>query len=94
MEKASGPIVIGRISGVSFHLIVVIIAFQHFIFLLFEIYMLLPWSHMQMISIPLLQSYPFIALLSGLALYIVLSVASILKNLLSVSAPFIYLTIY
>ncbi|KAL2971700.1 hypothetical protein AAZX31_15G210800 [Glycine max] len=53
VEKASGPIVIGRISG--------------------------------MISIPLLQSYPFIALLSGLALYIVLSVASILKNLLSVT---------
>jgi len=42
---------------------------------------------MQMLSIPLLQSYPFIALLSGLALHIVLSTASILKNILSVSAP-------
>ncbi|KAG4971006.1 hypothetical protein JHK84_037098 [Glycine max] len=51
VEKASGPIVIGRISG--------------------------------MISIPLLQSYPFIALLSGLAIYIVLSIASVLKNILS-----------
>ncbi|XP_020240497.1 protein ZINC INDUCED FACILITATOR-LIKE 1 isoform X2 [Cajanus cajan] len=36
-----------------------------------------------MLSIPLLQSYPFIALLSGLALYIVISIASILKNVLS-----------
>ncbi|RDY13684.1 Protein ZINC INDUCED FACILITATOR-LIKE 1, partial [Mucuna pruriens] len=38
-----------------------------------------------MIAIPLLQSYPFIALLSGLALYIMLSIASILKNILSVT---------
>ncbi|KAG4959981.1 hypothetical protein JHK87_036614 [Glycine soja] len=38
-----------------------------------------------MLSIPLLQSYPFIALLSGLALYIVLSIASILKNILSIT---------
>ncbi|KAK7343000.1 hypothetical protein VNO80_25961 [Phaseolus coccineus] len=38
-----------------------------------------------MLSIPLLQSYPFIALLSGLALYIVLSIFSILKNILSIT---------
>nr|ACU19523.1 unknown [Glycine max] len=38
-----------------------------------------------MLSIPLLQSYSFIALLSGLALYIVLSIASILKNILSIN---------
>ncbi|RZB81723.1 Protein ZINC INDUCED FACILITATOR-LIKE 1 isoform E [Glycine soja] len=38
-----------------------------------------------MLSIPLLQSYSFIALLSGLALYIVLSIASILKNILSIT---------
>ncbi|ESW05557.1 hypothetical protein PHAVU_011G189500 [Phaseolus vulgaris] len=38
-----------------------------------------------MLSIPLLQSYPFIALLSGLALHIVLSTASILKNILSIT---------
>ncbi|KAJ1381487.1 Tetracycline resistance protein TetA/multidrug resistance protein MdtG [Sesbania bispinosa] len=38
-----------------------------------------------MFSIPLLQSYPFIALLSGVALYIVISIASILKNILSVT---------
>ncbi|KAK7314028.1 hypothetical protein VNO77_39236 [Canavalia gladiata] len=37
------------------------------------------------LSIPLLQSYPFIALLSGLALYIVISIASILKNILAVT---------
>ncbi|KAK7343001.1 hypothetical protein VNO80_25962 [Phaseolus coccineus] len=37
------------------------------------------------LSIPLLQSYPFIALLSGLALYIVLSICSILKNILSIT---------
>ncbi|KAL2326216.1 hypothetical protein Fmac_025274 [Flemingia macrophylla] len=59
VQKASGPIGSGRISGVGSHLII--------------------------ISIPLLQSYPFIALLSGLALYIVLSIASILKNILSVT---------
>ncbi|WJX93052.1 hypothetical protein P8452_74622 [Trifolium repens] len=36
-------------------------------------------------SIPLLQSYPFIAMLSGIALYIVLSIASILMNIISVT---------
>ncbi|KAH1217383.1 Protein ZINC INDUCED FACILITATOR-LIKE 1 [Glycine max] len=53
VEKASGPIVIARFSG--------------------------------MLTIPLLQSYPFIALLSGLALYIVISIASILKNIMSIT---------
>ncbi|CAJ1977972.1 unnamed protein product [Sphenostylis stenocarpa] len=38
-----------------------------------------------MLSIPLLQGYPFIASLSGLALYIVLSIFSILKNILSMT---------
>ncbi|KAG2396777.1 Protein ZINC INDUCED FACILITATOR 1 [Vigna angularis] len=37
------------------------------------------------LTIPLLQSYPFIALLSGLALYIVLSMFSILRNILSIT---------
>jgi len=86
VEKASGPIGIARISAVSFHLIVATITFQHFIFCYLK-YVLLLLSYMQMLSIPLLQSYSFIALLSGLALYIVLSIASILKNILSVSAP-------
>ncbi|XP_061338515.1 protein ZINC INDUCED FACILITATOR-LIKE 1-like isoform X2 [Gastrolobium bilobum] len=36
-------------------------------------------------SVPLLQSYPFIAMLSGLTLYIVISIASILKNILSLT---------
>ncbi|CAJ1977971.1 unnamed protein product [Sphenostylis stenocarpa] len=36
-----------------------------------------------MLSIPLLQSYPFIALLSGVAVYVVVVIASILKNILS-----------
>ncbi|GAU33366.1 hypothetical protein TSUD_364910 [Trifolium subterraneum] len=36
-------------------------------------------------SIPLLQSYPFIAMLSGIALYIVISIASILKNIFTVT---------
>ncbi|CAJ2657239.1 unnamed protein product [Trifolium pratense] len=36
-------------------------------------------------SIPLLQSYPFIAMLSGIALYIVISIASILKNMIIVT---------
>ncbi|KAL9298251.1 hypothetical protein ACSQ67_024147 [Phaseolus vulgaris] len=51
VEKASGPILLGRISSI--------------------------------LSIPLLQSYPFIPLLSGVALYIVLSICSILKNMFS-----------
>ncbi|CAJ1977974.1 unnamed protein product [Sphenostylis stenocarpa] len=38
-----------------------------------------------MVAIPLLQSYPFIALLSGIALYTLLTIASILKNILSVT---------
>ncbi|KAK7314029.1 hypothetical protein VNO77_39237 [Canavalia gladiata] len=38
-----------------------------------------------MLSIVLLQSYPFIALLSGLALHIVISIASVLKNILTVT---------
>ncbi|KAJ1381486.1 MFS transporter superfamily [Sesbania bispinosa] len=38
-----------------------------------------------MFSIPLLQSYPFIAMLSGVTLYIVISIASMLKNLLAVT---------
>ncbi|CAL0333629.1 unnamed protein product [Lupinus luteus] len=37
------------------------------------------------ISIPLLQSYPFIAMLSGITLYIVISIASILKYILQVT---------
>ncbi|KAL9276134.1 hypothetical protein ACSQ67_026322 [Phaseolus vulgaris] len=53
VEKASGPILLGRISSI--------------------------------LSIPLLQSYPFIPLLSGVALYIVLSICSILKNMFSFS---------
>ncbi|XP_054814046.1 protein ZINC INDUCED FACILITATOR-LIKE 1-like [Prosopis cineraria] len=37
------------------------------------------------LSIPLLQSFPYIAMLSGFTLYLVLNVASIAKNLLSVT---------
>ncbi|CAK8566793.1 unnamed protein product [Lathyrus sativus] len=37
------------------------------------------------LSIPLLQSYPFIALLSGTALYVVISIASVFKNVMSVT---------
>ncbi|KAI5421005.1 hypothetical protein KIW84_044734, partial [Lathyrus oleraceus] len=36
-------------------------------------------------SIPLLQSYPFIAMLSGITLYIFISIASILKNIIAVT---------
>ena len=41
-----------------------------------------------MLSVPLLQSYPFIAMLSGITLYMVISVASILKNILAVSTKY------
>lgn len=41
--------------------------------------------HMQALSIPLLQSFPYIALFSGFTLCLVLNVASIAKSLLSVS---------
>ncbi|XP_057457735.1 protein ZINC INDUCED FACILITATOR-LIKE 1-like [Lotus japonicus] len=37
------------------------------------------------LSIPLLQSYPFIAMLSGILLNLVISIASVLKNILTVS---------
>lgn len=40
---------------------------------------------LQLLSMPLLSSYPFIAMLSGLSLAIVLSSASIAKNVLAVS---------
>lgn len=53
VEKACGPIGLGRITGIF--------------------------------SIPLLQSYPFIAMLSGITLYIVISIASVLKNIMSVT---------
>ncbi|XP_004517218.3 protein ZINC INDUCED FACILITATOR 1-like [Cicer arietinum] len=36
-------------------------------------------------SIPLLQSYPFIAMLSGITLYTVISIASVLKNVMAVT---------
>lgn len=39
----------------------------------------------QVLAIPVLQSYPFIALLSGLSLSILLNSASAIKNCLSVS---------
>ncbi|GAU16396.1 hypothetical protein TSUD_117450 [Trifolium subterraneum] len=38
-----------------------------------------------LLSIPLLQSYPFIATLSGITLFLVINIASLLKNLLSVT---------
>ncbi|KAE9593927.1 putative major facilitator superfamily [Lupinus albus] len=37
------------------------------------------------LSIPLLQSYPFIAMLSGVSLYVMINVVSVLKNLLTVT---------
>ncbi|XP_050882511.1 protein ZINC INDUCED FACILITATOR-LIKE 1 isoform X6 [Lathyrus oleraceus] len=37
------------------------------------------------LSIPLLQSYPFIAMLSGMTLYLVINIASLLKNVLSMT---------
>lgn len=86
VERTFGPISIARITGVSFYPIVEIIAFQHIIVCYLK-YVLLLWFHMQMLSVPLLQSYPFIAMLSGVTLYIVISAASILKNILAVSAP-------
>jgi len=82
IERACGAVGIARITGVSFHQIVAIISF-----LTFQFFCYLKFFHMQMLSIPLLQSYPLIALLSGVALTIVIVIASILKNILSVSAP-------
>ncbi|CAK8564844.1 unnamed protein product [Lathyrus sativus] len=37
------------------------------------------------LSIPLLQSYPFIAMLSGITLYLVINIASVLKNVISMT---------
>nr|AFK41220.1 unknown [Lotus japonicus] len=39
----------------------------------------------RVLSVPLLQSYPFIAMLSGFLLNLVISIASVLKNILTVS---------
>jgi hypothetical protein len=52
----------------------------------FSLYFWAYKSHMQVVSIPLLASYPYIALLSGLSLAFVLNCASVAKNVLSVSA--------
>ncbi|KAI5411073.1 variant 7, Protein ZINC INDUCED FACILITATOR-LIKE 1 [Lathyrus oleraceus] len=37
------------------------------------------------LSIPLVQSYPFIAMLSGMTLYVVINIASLLKNVLGMT---------
>jgi hypothetical protein len=89
VEKACGPIAFARITGVSFsfHQIVsAVIEISAFPFLLFEICHSNFGFNMQIFSIPLLQSYPLIAMLSGISLYIVISIASMLKNVMSVSA--------
>lgn len=49
---------------------------------------LLTFRLLQVISIPLLSSYPFLAELSGLILLLLLNFASMLKNILSVSSHF------
>ena len=43
----------------------------------------------QAVSIPLLASYPYIAMLSGITLHLVINIASVLRNTLSVSAFFL-----
>lgn len=42
-------------------------------------------SSLQVLTIPLLTSYPYIAMLSGFGLAFLLNCASVVKNLLSVS---------
>lgn len=44
------------------------------------------WFPMKVLTIPLLSSYPFISLLSGLSLTLLIDCASMLKNVLAVSA--------
>lgn len=48
--------------------------------------LIVTWFPMKALSIPLLSSYPFIATLSGLSLALLIGCASLLKNVLSVSA--------
>jgi hypothetical protein len=91
VEKACGPIGFARITGVSFGFyltVAAVIEISAFRFLLIEICHSNFGFHIQIFSIPLLQSYPFIAMLSGISLYIVISIASMLKNVMSVSASF------
>ncbi|XP_056165987.1 probable peptide/nitrate transporter At3g43790 isoform X2 [Syzygium oleosum] len=64
-----------------------VLAISGFGLLLFQL-LLYPWVERILgpgISIPLLSSYPFIAMLSGLTLHIAINFASILRNALSVS---------
>lgn len=42
-------------------------------------------SNFQILSIPVLSSYPFIAMLSGVTLTLLINCASLVKNVLSVS---------
>lgn len=84
LQKACGTVRIALITGVSFHILQQLI--QLSISLFFVLNIMLFGRLVQVLSIPLLQSYPFIAMLSGFLLNLVISIASVLKNILTVSA--------
>ncbi|KAE9592773.1 putative major facilitator superfamily [Lupinus albus] len=79
VQKAFGMIGMARISGVRF---CKLLCFNVSLFVFFQ-YIILLWYLMQVLAIPLTQSFPFIAMCSGSALFTLLSIASALKNLLS-----------
>ena len=83
VERTCGPARVARFAGVRFHLnltITIDIVIHGFVILTM-------FGFHQALSIPLLQSYPFIALLSGFTLRLMINIASALKNLMSVSDP-------
>jgi hypothetical protein len=47
-------------------------------------------SYVQLLTLPVLASYPFFPSLSGFGLMVVVNCASFLKNTFSVSAPFLF----
>lgn len=77
VEKCVGPIVITRVAGVSTWTCKIRLTHWK------------SWSNLkfpdQVLSIAVLTSYPYIALLSGIALSVTINIASVIKNALSVS---------
>ncbi|KAJ6989101.1 protein ZINC INDUCED FACILITATOR-LIKE 1-like [Populus alba x Populus x berolinensis] len=83
MERILGPIPVARISAASTkHPLASMYVSCFHLFLCDSFFVNFP---MQVISILLLSSYPFIAMLSGLGLSILINCASIMKNVFSVS---------
>ena len=90
LERILGPIPVARISAASTkHPLASMYVSCFNLFLCNSFFVNFP---MQVISILLLSSYPFIAMLSGLGLSILINCASIMKNVFSVSVLEVWTT--